>query len=93
MQSITTKFIGPSNTRGARIKAACAAGSVTIGYPYELDRDAAHWEAAKALIVKLGWNNGSYGNWYRGGLFNGDTVFVNSGKNIDGVPMYQVNVS
>ena len=36
MQAIQTKYIGPTNTKGARIKAFCAAGSITIPYNYEL---------------------------------------------------------
>mgnify|MGYP003344477924 CR=1 FL=1 len=51
---IKTKFIGPTNTRGARIKATCQAGSVTIAYPYDLSSADVHWAAAKALIEKLG---------------------------------------
>jgi len=51
---IKTKFIGPTNYRGARIKAICQAGSITISYPYELRAADVHWQAAKALIEKLG---------------------------------------
>lgn len=90
MQAIQTKFLGPTDTKGSRIKATCAAGSVTIGYPHELSADTAHWSAAKTLIIKLGWVDVEYGNWFQGGLVNGDTVFVNSGKTVDGVAMYQV---
>ena len=34
-QSITTKYLPPTNSRGSRIKATCEAGSVTIPYAYE----------------------------------------------------------
>ena len=51
---IKTKFIGPTNYRGARIKATCQAGSITIPYPYDLSSSDVHWAGAKALIEKLG---------------------------------------
>lgn len=38
---IKTKFIGPTNYRGARIKATCQAGSITIPYSYDLSGGAA----------------------------------------------------
>ncbi len=53
MQAIHTKFIAPTNTRGARIKATCAAGSITIGYSYEMVGQAAFRAAAVALQNKL----------------------------------------
>lgn len=51
---IKTKFLPVTNTRGARIKATCQAGSITIGYTYDLSGGDAHWMAARALIDKLG---------------------------------------
>lgn len=55
MQSITTKFIGPSNTRGSRIKATTAGGStLTIPYCHESGHGS-HSKAAIALARKLGW--------------------------------------
>jgi len=76
MQSIVTKFIGPSDIKGARIKATCDAGSVTIPYPHELGEGAAaHAQAAMALVRKLGWTptskegvhqNGYVGAWASG---------------------------
>ena len=32
MQAIETRYLGPTNTRGSRIKATAAAGSITIHY-------------------------------------------------------------
>jgi len=55
MQAITTKYIGPSNTKGSRIKATCDAGSITIPYPHELSGEEAHAQAAMALCRKLQW--------------------------------------
>lgn len=50
---ITTKYLGPTNSRGARIKATCQAGSITIPYAYEGGIGACHAKAAQALIKKL----------------------------------------
>ena len=71
MQTITTKFIGPSNTRGARVKATTASGkSLTVPYDHAIG-DESHSVAALTLARKLGWS---------GSLVGGDTrvgkVFV-----------------
>ena len=58
MIAIHTKYISPSNTRGARIKAYTRGmGShkgfeATISYPYELSYEIAHFEAVKELVEK-----------------------------------------
>ena len=56
---ITTKFLGPTNSRGARIKASCQAGSITVPWDHSLDSSLCHAKAVKALIEKLGlsWGN------------------------------------
>lgn len=59
MIAIHTKYIGPSNTRGSRIKAFTTSGfSVTIPYPHDLSDEVCHFEAVKALVKKhkLDWN-------------------------------------
>ena len=71
MQTITTKFIGPSNTRGARVRATTASGkSHTVPYDHETGNKS-HDVAALGLARKLGWS---------GSLIEGDTrvgkVFV-----------------
>lgn len=50
---IRTRYLGPTNTRGARIKAWSGSRSVTIPYPYELSTEDAHAEAASWLHDKL----------------------------------------
>ena len=73
-QAIETKYLGPINTKGGRIKATAAAGSITIGYDHALNTDGAHKAAADALITKMGWT----GTFAQGGNANGDGyVFVN----------------
>ena len=53
MQAIYTKYLGPTNTKGARIKAYTLGGlSVTIGFDYALSGEARHFEAVKALVKK-----------------------------------------
>ncbi len=59
MKAIYTKHIGPTNTKGSRIKAYTLDGlTVTIPYPYDLSRVAAHYKAVKALVLKhkLDWD-------------------------------------
>lgn len=55
MQAIKTRYLGPTNYRGARIKASAQAGSVTVSYDYALNIDANHKAAAQALIDKMDW--------------------------------------
>lgn len=55
MQSIETKYLGPTNNRGARITATCNGNKITIPYPYQLSGQAVHEAAALALCVKMGW--------------------------------------
>lgn len=76
MQAIQTRYLSPTNTRGARIKAWAAAGSITISYPYELSGQAVHRKAAEALLEKLGWNDAHYGGLLGGQLESGDYAFV-----------------
>lgn len=76
MQAIVTKYFGPTNSRGSRIKAQCDAGSITIAYPSELSGMDCHAAAAKALVDKLGWNDANYGGLLGGQLPNGDYAFV-----------------
>ncbi len=73
MQAIVTKYLGPTNVRGSRIKAKCQAGSVTLSWEYGLNSMNNHLAAAKALATKLGWN---YGEWIGAGLPDGSCVYV-----------------
>lgn len=55
MIAIQTKYIGPTNTRGSRIKAWTDSGfSTTISYPHEYSYETCHFQAVKALIEKHG---------------------------------------
>lgn len=57
MQAIMTKYLGPTNNRGSRIKAYTESGlSITIPYPHERNQGAdAHSVAALALAKRAGW--------------------------------------
>lgn len=57
-QAIVTKYLGPTNHRGSRIKATCEAGSITVPYDHALSGEGNHCAAAHALIRQLGWGDG-----------------------------------
>lgn len=67
-QAIVTKFLGPTNHRGARVKAMASAGSVVVSWDYAEGIDANHARAAKALADKFGWG----GSWAGGGMPGGN---------------------
>jgi hypothetical protein len=53
MQSIQTKYLPATNHLGARIKATCERGSITIPFPYDLSGDAIHRMAVYALVNRF----------------------------------------
>jgi hypothetical protein len=55
MQAIVTKFIGPTNHRGSRIKATAQAGNVILSWDYALGVTGNHRAAALALANKFKW--------------------------------------
>lgn len=80
-QAIETRYLGPTNTKGGRIKASCWGGSATISYPHEMNSDEAHRAAAQALIDKMitlanrhGGSRSiwSEGTWVQGGNAKGN---------------------
>lgn len=51
--AVTTKFIGPTNTRGARVKATLPSGkSVSLSWDHSLEAGENHHKAAKACVQK-----------------------------------------
>jgi hypothetical protein len=74
-QAITTKYLGPTHTRSSRIKASCAAGSLTIECDNRWNQERNHTQAAMRLARKLDWDFKFYGGCDR----NGDYVFVSEG--------------
>lgn len=83
-QAIITKFFGPTNCKPARLKVIAAAGIKWHAWD-SLDGPASdndrHIAAAKAFAGSMKWT----GDWYMGGLENGDRVFVNCPSNVSGV--------
>lgn len=76
MQAIITKYVGPTSTRGSRIKAISESGeSITVPYGYAGSPYDEHKRAAEALIAKLGWSK--YGRIVGGSVRHGYAwVFV-----------------
>ena len=73
MQTITTKYHGPGNVRGARISAKTTSGiKISLSWDYSLDADGNHQRAARALALKLNWR----GQWVSGTLAGGAVVWV-----------------
>lgn len=76
MQAIQSKYIAPTNTKGTRVKAWCAAGSLTVPWDYNLSDNENHATAVNQLKGKLGWNSPYYGMAHGGTLPNGDMCWV-----------------
>ena len=56
MVAITSKYHGPTNTRGSCVRATANGQTVTVPFASELDSEANHREACKRLCAKLGWD-------------------------------------
>jgi hypothetical protein len=61
-QAITTRYFGPGNVKGSRVKATAVAGSVTLHWDDALNSFENHTKAAVALARKYEWS----GRWYGG---------------------------
>ena len=75
MKAIITKYLGPTNTKGARFKASDGSTSITVGYDYALTSEGNHSTAARALCEKLGWKGHLVGGHTTTGMvfvFDGD---------------------
>lgn len=73
-QAIITKFLGPSNTRGARVKAYAsqARPSVTIPWDHAQSSEHNHMFAARILAARLEWS----GELVAGALSAGQVAHV-----------------
>lgn len=71
MQTIRTKYIGPSNTKGSRIKADCEGGSVTIHIDNSKSIEENEKDACDKLKAKLEWSGEMVS-----GVFDGATYWV-----------------
>ena len=84
-QSIITKYLGPTDHRGSRVKATTTGMrnnvSFTHDWDYALGTTENHIAAAKGLVAKLGWL-WLKGEWIGAGFTDGNMVFVqNNGDN------------
>ena len=61
-QAIETKYYGPTNHRGSRIRAAAQCGKVWVSYDHGLNAQQNHAAAAKAFLLKWAWS----GQWVGG---------------------------
>ncbi len=75
-QAIATKYLGPTNHRGARVKATCDAGSVTVAWDYSFAATENHLFAARHLAEKLSWTDGMYFDDWAGGAIGNGYVWV-----------------
>jgi len=70
MKVIKVKYQGPTDTKGARLKASDGDNSLIMAVDYSLDGERLFSHAALAFIEKMGWNveisgSGVYqGDWY-----------------------------
>lgn len=64
MQAIVTKFLGPTNHRGARVTARSETLRLTVPWDDALDVEKNHAAAAAAFAHAHGW----HGSWVGGGL-------------------------
>ena len=55
MQAIQTKYLGPTNFKGSRVKASAQSGSIILSWDDALNADENHHVAALALMRKLDW--------------------------------------
>ena len=56
MVAITSKYHGPTDTRGSYVRATANGRTATVAYASELDAEANHRAACKLLCDKLGWD-------------------------------------
>ena len=71
MKAIQTKYFGPTDFKGSRIKAFDLDGnSIIVSYPHELSGSDVHFKAVKAFISKFpGW--GPAEKWKEGAVKDG----------------------
>lgn len=74
-QAIETKYLGPTNYRGTRIKATAAAGALVFDYDHALNLADNHEAAARALLAKLEWDQ-DMAELHQGALPSGNYCFI-----------------
>lgn len=70
MKAIRTRYVGPTNTRGARIIASDGdRNSISISYPHSLNSDEGHELAAYLLMEKMQWTNRIIGGGFQRDMY------------------------
>lgn len=73
MQTITTKYHGPTDYKGARLSATTTSGIKRwFSWEYDINAHENHQRAARALALELKWG----GQWVSGTLAGGAVVWV-----------------
>lgn len=75
-QAIKTKYLNPTNFKGARIVAECTAKRIVLGWKDELNPSENHVHAAIQLADSLGWKEALI----TGQLKSGEYVHVFKGE-------------
>ncbi len=80
MQSIETRYHGPTNTRGSKISATASGNGkrVYVSYDHALNGDENHKAAALKLMEALDWRGRYVGGHTKTGM-----VFVNADTRFD----------
>jgi hypothetical protein len=73
-QAIRTRYLAPTNTVGARIKAECSAKSKIYGWDHSLGPIGNHSLAAEKLMRDCGWHELNYTEG--GSLVDGSYIWV-----------------
>ena len=73
MQAITTRYLPPTNHKGSRIVAECAARRMYVAWDYALNVDDNHAAACRALAAASQWTERG---WVGGVVKSGDFVWV-----------------
>ena len=77
MQAITTKYLAPTESKGARLKAECEAKSITVPYDHSLNTEENRAAAARSLSDSLGWSDTPrYGKLASGMMKSGQYAHV-----------------
>ena len=64
MQAIVTKYLGPTNFKGARVRATCAARSVIVSWDHAKNPSENHAAVAESLARAVDWR----GRWVGGSV-------------------------
>lgn len=83
-QAITTKYHGPTNTKGSRISATTGAGiRIYIGYDHALNIDQLYAKACAALVDHMAGDDANspwHGQYVGGEIGNGVWAWVQVSK-------------